>query len=355
MSAAEPMSASAAMPRAEDLIPVGRSVRVRVPASSGNVGPGYDSLGLALGLYDDVRVTRISQGLEFSLEGEGTEQVPRGPEHLILRAMAAAWEAAGVAWGEPGPGLRLETVNRIPHSRGLGSSASAIVAGVCAADALLPDQLRLGQEQILQVCSRLEGHPDNVAPSLYGGLVVSWEEDGVFSSARIPADPRVTPVAAVPDYEVPTKVARGLIPAQVPHGQAAMTAGRAALLVHAVGQAPELLFPATRDGLHQQYRASALAPSAALLERLRAEGFPAIISGAGPTVLVLAESPERARDAQEAVRAASEDPQQRIEGRPVRWRTQTLAVDASGVMIETEDDERPVHTDASRVPPKASS
>ena len=250
----------------------------------------------------------------FSLEGEGTEQVPRGPEHLILRAMAAAWEAAGVAWGEPGPGLRLETANRIPHSRGLGSSASAIVAGVCAADALLPEQMRLGLEQILQVCSRLEGHPDNVAPSLYGGLVVSWEEDGVFSSARIPADPRVTPVAAVPDYEVPTKVARGLIPAQVPHGQAAMTAGRAALLVHAVGQAPELLFPATRDGLHQQYRACALAPSAALLERLRAEGFPAIISGAGPTVLVLAESPERARDAQEAVRAASEDPQQRIEG-----------------------------------------
>ena len=330
-------------PTVASQIPVGRSVAVRVPASSGNVGPGYDCLGLALSVYDDVRVTRIPEGLEFVLTGEGADQVPRSEEHLILRAMAAAWQAAGLQIGSVWPGLRLEAVNRIPHARGMGSSASAIVAGVCAANELLPAPLRLETEQLLQVCSALEGHPDNVAPSLQGGLVISWEEPGGIRSASVAVRPEVTPVVAMPDYEVSTRRARELVPQQVPHSEAAMNSGRSALLIHALSCAPDLLLPATRDWLHQDHRAEAMGPSAALMGHLRSHGFPAMISGAGPTVLVLAESPESAAQAVACIAAGAQASDemaasQRIGGREVSWHTTTLTIDAAGAMIDSVDD-----------------
>lgn len=322
-------------------VPVGARVSLRVPASSANLGPGYDTMGLALGLYDELTVTRTAEGLAFELEGEGAETVPRTPEHLIVRAIRAAWAAAGLT-GEL-PGLRIRARGRIPHSRGLGSSASAIVAGVVAGSALLPEDLRLSQQALLQVCSDLEGHPDNVAPSLFGGLAISWGEEHPegqrWRSARVPVDPRVHPVVAVPDYEVSTRLARELIPAQVPHALAAADAGRAALLVRALSGAPELLPAATRDYLHQEHRSQAMVPTARMVRALRERGFPAVVSGAGPSALVLAESAERAEQAAREMRhlaaeAAGQDPA------APHWRIEGLAIDASGVTLV--DEERPI-------------
>jgi homoserine kinase len=308
---------------------IGRRVSVSVPGSTGNVGPGYDSLGLALGHYDDLAVTVLASGLEFELHGEGAESVPRDAGHLVVRAMRATFRAAGV---DELPGLRLEATNRIPHGRGMGSSASAAVAGVLAANALLPAELALDDDRLLQVAAAMEGHPDNVAPSLYGGLVISWEDaGGGWRSAPVPVHEDVVPIVAIPDFEVPTSLARSLLPAQVPHHDAAVNAGRTALLVEAMTRRPELLLPATEDRLHQPYRAAAMPPSARLMGGLRRRGFAAMISGAGPTVLVLAAG---AAEADGAERALAELTGPGQDDRAVSWRVLRLRVDGQGAKLE---------------------
>lgn len=308
---------------------IGRRVCLRVPGSTGNVGPGYDSLGLALGHYDDLAVTVLEQGLEFALHGEGSRTVPRDADHLVLRAMRAAFRAADV---DRLPGLRLEATNRIPHGRGMGSSASAAVAGVLAANALLPPDRALDERQLLQVAAAMEGHPDNVAPSLYGGLVISWSDAQGWHSAPVRVHEDVVPVVAVPDYEVPTRLARSLLPAQVPHHDAAVNAGRTALLVEAMTRRPELLLPATEDRLHQPYRSAAMRPSARLMGALRERGLAALISGAGPTVLVLTAGAARADEAERALAELTRAP----EGpSPVSWRVLRLQVDRQGARLET--------------------
>ncbi|CAL8898544.1 homoserine kinase [Kocuria varians] len=314
--------------------PVGTTVTVEVPASTGNVGPGFDSLGLALECRDTVRLTRLSSGLEFDLHGEGAGGgVPRTHEHLVLRAMQAAYDAAGAGSLPP---LRLEAHNVIPHGRGMGSSASAVVAGVLAANAFLSAASRLTPDEVLQVCSRLEGHPDNVAPTLLGGLTVSYEEEGRFHSVPVSVHPDVVPVVAVPDFEVATAMARGLLPDTVAHRTAAVNAGRAALLVSALGGRPELLLPATFDLLHQPYRAQAMAPSAELMTRLRERGHAALISGAGPTVLTLVNGAEEAERAAAAIHEIAEDtasPAHSYRGQPVSWRVQILQVPREGAKV----------------------
>jgi homoserine kinase len=186
-------------------------------------------------------------------------------------------------------GLAIECVNRIPHSRGLGSSAAAIVAGILLARGLLPDgDERLPEPAALALAAELEGHPDNVAPCLLGGLTVAWLDGGTAGAVRRDLDPRIAPVVLVPPFTASTELARGLLPETVPHRDAAFTAGRAALLVTALTGSPEYLFAATEDRLHQHYRATAMPQSAALVAQLRSAGHAAVVSGAGPTVLVLA-------------------------------------------------------------------
>ena len=312
-------------------IPVGRAVTVKVPASSANLGPGYDTLGLALSFYDEIQVERIPEGLEFALMGEGSESVPQDESHLVIQSMRAAFEFAGL---HDFPALRLTAHNNIPHSRGMGSSASAIVAGVAAASGLLPERAQLSRDQILQVASDLEGHPDNVAPSVYGSLSISWGELGNWRSLVVPVHPSVTPVVAVPDYEVSTRLARSLIPTEIPHAQAASNAGRAALLIQALSQAPEHLLDATVDYLHQGYRVPAMEPSAALVSYLRTRQLPAVISGAGPTVLTFARSPEEVALTQRMIsefEAAHEGSS--VEGRRLLWRVMPLEIDAEGVIV----------------------
>ncbi len=258
-------------------------VRVRVPATSANLGPGFDSLGLALTLYDELDVEVIASGLEIIVEGEGAGEVPLDEEHLVYRAMSAAFDLLG----ETPPGLRLTCRNQIPHGRGLGSSSAAIASAIIAARALVVGgDERLDDDAIYQLATDLEGHPDNVAPALRGGFTIAWISGAAAEVVRLDVSQDVT--VFIPPEPVSTSHARGLLPEEVPHGDAAANAGRAALMVAALTQAPELLIFATEDRLHQSYRSTVMPESYKLMQQLRVEGIPAVISGAGPTVLAFA-------------------------------------------------------------------
>ncbi|HXR42683.1 MAG TPA: homoserine kinase [Acidothermaceae bacterium] len=263
-------------------------VRVRVPATSANLGPGFDSFGLALQLYDDVVVRVAESGLSVDVAGEGADEVRRDKRNLVVRSVHATFDLLG---GQP-RGLEVVCANRIPHGRGLGSSAAAIVAGVVAArELVLGGPEKLPDDAMLRLAAQLEGHPDNVAACLFGGFTIAWNEDDEFGpvsrALRLDVHPDLSPVAFVPETKASTAKVRKLVPEQVPHHDAATNAARAALLVEAITRRPDLLLVSTADLLHQPYRASAMTRSAALVERLRAAGIPAVISGAGPTVLAL--------------------------------------------------------------------
>jgi homoserine kinase len=254
------------------------SVRVKVPATSANLGPGFDAFGLALALYDEVEVAAGGTGLTIEVEGEGADAVPRDDTHLVVQSLHTALDTLGGS----ADALTLRCVNRIPHGRGLGSSAAAIVAGVLAAFELTgtpPDQAK-----VLRIAAGIEGHPDNVAACVYGGFTIAW---GHGNAVRLDPHPALSAVAFVPPGPLAIGVALGLLPETVPHADAAANAARAALLATAVTTRPDLLPVATEDRLHQPYRAPAMPDSAALVERLREHGVAAVISGAGPTVLAL--------------------------------------------------------------------
>jgi homoserine kinase len=251
-----------------------------VPASSANLGSGFDALGLALGLYDTVEVRVTARGLSVAASGQGADTVPTDDTHLVVCALRKACERLGF---HP-PGLALTCDNAVPHARGLGSSAAAVVAGVAAGFALAGRPL---DDEALQVAAELEGHADNAAASLYGGLVIAWRDGDRYHAARLEPHRDLRPVLLVPDDESTTKTTRGLLPDRVPHADAAFVAGRAALAVHALTHAPELLLAATEDRLHQHYREPAWPATSRLVDTLRAAGVPATVSGAGPSVLAL--------------------------------------------------------------------
>jgi homoserine kinase len=259
------------------------AVMVRVPATSANLGPGFDALGLALTRYDDVTAAVTPGGLAVQVSGEGEHTSSEGEGHLVVRAMREAFAAAG---RQP-PGLSLRCVNRIPHGRGLGSSAAAIVAGVVAANALLARGAPPGltDAEVYALAAGLEGHPDNVAACLAGGLTIAWLEDGGPCLARLSPLPEITPVVCVAPGTLATAQARRALPETVRHADAAVNAGRSALLVAALTVDPAVLLAATQDLLHQPYRAPAMPATAGLVGRLRDAGIPAVVSGAGPSVL----------------------------------------------------------------------
>jgi homoserine kinase len=262
-------------------------VRVRVPGSSANLGPGFDSLGLALGLYDEVEVSVATEGVAVEVAGEGAGRVPCDEAHLVVRAMRAAWDVVGDA----PPGIRMRCRNAIPHSRGLGSSAAAAVAGATAAVVLAGRDAELERDTILQVAAGMEHHADNAAASLLGGFVIAWDAGRNtarrFNAVRLETHPAIHPVALVAGTESLTSTTRGLLPERVPLADAAFTGSRTALAVLAFTQRPELLLPATEDRLHQHYRRPAYPESADLVDTLRDRGIAAAISGAGPTVLAI--------------------------------------------------------------------
>jgi homoserine kinase len=290
-------------------------VRVSVPASSANLGPGFDSLGLALELRDELTASVTDHGLGVEIAGEGAGDVARDETHLVIRAMRAAF---GVI-GEQPDGLLVSCYNRVPHARGLGSSSAAIVAGVHLARGLVKDGAdALPDDAAFRLAAGIEGHPDNVAAACFGGLTVAGQGERGDFAVSLPVVAGLRAVAFVPPTPLETSVARGLLPDVVPHRDAAADAGRAALLVAALTRDPAQLGEATRDWLHQEYRRPAIPESLALIDRLRRDGHAAVVSGAGPTVLVLTD-------------ATDLDPVAAY--RPDDWRCLVLEVATRGVTV----------------------
>lgn len=259
-----------------------RSAAVRSPATSANLGPGFDAFALCLGLYDDLAAMTTPSGLAVQVSGEGADDVPTDESHLVIRALRSALDEMGISQ----PGLSVVTDNHIPHGRGLGSSASAIVAGITLAHGLYPE-VTMSSAAKLRLAAALEGHPDNVAACLLGGLAVAWIDDQGAHATSLRVDDQVCAHVYIPATALSTQAARAVLPSAVPHRDAAANAGRAGLLIAALTHAPELLFAATEDRLHQAYRGPAMPETLALVESMRTEGLAAVVSGAGPSVLVL--------------------------------------------------------------------
>ncbi|MGK0721323.1 homoserine kinase [Leucobacter sp. W1478] len=299
-------------------------LRVHVPATSANLGPGFDTLGIALSHGDELTVlTRDTPGVTVTVEGVGAGEVPTDETNLVARSALHVFDRVGRTM----PGIEIRAHNRIPHGRGMGSSGSAIVAGVMIAAGLLAndatDPVRLGDDELLRYATELEGHPDNVAPALFGGLTIAWTNAEGPRFKRLMVHRGVAPLVLVPDFTMSTELARSLQPAQVPHEDAVFNVSRSALLVAALTQSPELLFEATEDRLHQNYRGEAMPLTRDLISALRKAGHAAVVSGAGPSILVLASGPaERLAAAKVA------------ETHGGSWRALFLAVDIKGATVE---------------------
>ena len=261
-------------------------VTVAVPATSANLGPGFDAFGLALALEDEVTAHVTGGGIRVEVAGEGAGEVPTGADHLIVETMLRTFDRLGAARPD---GLALRCRNRIPHARGLGSSSAAIVAGILLARALV-GQVGFDPRSLIWA-AEIEGHPDNVAPCLLGGFTIAWTSEQGARATRLDVSPEITPTVLIPETRGLTAHARAALPPQVPHRDAAFNVARAALLVQAVTRDPSLLLEATEDRLHQNYRAPGQPETAALVGRLRDQGIPAVVSGAGPGILALCGEP----------------------------------------------------------------
>ncbi len=279
-------------------------IQVQVPATSANLGPGFDSFGLPLAMHDRYVAQILDDaGLDIDVTGEGADEVPRTDKNLLVKAMNKGFDYLG---GKP-KGIAVRALNVIPHGRGLGSSASAIIGGLCLARALVLTGIdKMSDEKLLQLATDMEGHPDNVAAALYGNAVVAWQEDQhgkeIAQAISLSVDTRIRAIAFIPSTAVATSKARKMLPEMIPHRDAARNSANSALLVHALTLRPDLLFRATQDFLHQSYRSEAMPASFALLTKLRGAGVAAFISGAGPTVLALHTGNET--DVAELIRAA---------------------------------------------------
>ncbi len=305
----------------------GQPVTVIAPATSANLGPGFDALGLALSLHDTVLARVTESGVEVQVTGVGGGQTWRPEQHLVIRAMRAAFAATG---GQPA-GLAISCRNEVPQGFGLGSSAAAIVTGLLAARALAaaresaadPADL-LPAADVLRLACEIEGHPDNVAACLFGGLTIAFGAEAGPEIAQLVPLAGLVPVVCVPAVPVATKTARKALPARVPHADATANSARTALLIAALTGRPDLLLPGTEDFLHQRYRAAAMPATAALVAALRKAGIPAAVSGAGPSVLALTVDGE-AGDAGEVARIAA--------AAASSWRVLPLRVDVEGARL----------------------
>jgi homoserine kinase len=298
-------------------------LRVRVPATSANLGPGFDTLGIALG-HNDELVVQVTDGpTTVHVSGVGEGEVPTDESNLVVRAAAHVFTQLGREM----PNLSIRAENQIPHGRGMGSSGSAIVAGVVIAAGLLArdaDPVHLTDEDLLRFATDLEGHPDNVAPALFGGLTIAWVDEGRVPRFKgLSVHRGVSPLVLVPERKMSTELARSLQPEQVPHADAVFNVSRSALLVAALMQSPELMFEATADRLHQDYRAEAMPATRELITKLRAAGHAAVVSGAGPSILVLAGDPGERIAAAKLAEAESEN-----------WTPLYLAIDIKGATVE---------------------
>ena len=303
------------------MLPAGLVASAVVSASSANLGPGFDSVGLALNLCDEVVVETMDSGLVVEVEGEGAGHVPLGAEHLVVRAVESGLQALGVS----AAGLVVRCRNAIPHSRGLGSSAAAVVGGLAAVNGLIAqtDSVPLSEAQLIQLSSEFEGHPDNAGAAVLGGAVVSWidrtSDRPNYSAVPLRLHPDIHLYCAIPEARSLTAETRVLLPARVSHGDARFNISRAALLVVALTERPDLLMAATEDVLHQPQRAPAMPASAEYLRQFRRRNVAAALSGAGPSLIVLSTEPELPSEVLEYGGANGFTVTEMTAGEGVRW------------------------------------
>jgi homoserine kinase len=312
-------------------VPAGRSVVVEVPATTANLGPGFDTLGLALSVYDVLTVTASDvPGVRVDVHGVGAGEVPTDETNLVARAILRVFDEVG----EEAPGLDLIARNTIPHGRGLGSSGAAVVSGIVAAKGLLDGIVELESDRLLDIATSMEGHPDNVAPALFGGLTIAWTGPNGPQHKRLLPHRSVSPLLLVPEQTMSTALARSLQPTSVPHADAIFNVSRSTLLIAALIQSPELLSTATEDRLHQSYRASAMPETDRMITLLRDAGHAAVVSGAGPSILVLASDPSQRLAAAELVaRSAAQ-----------RWTALLPAVDIKGATLGLQQASERAHS-----------
>jgi homoserine kinase len=280
---------------------------------------------MALSFYDELTVEAVAgNSVVVDVHGEGAGEVATDETNLVAKSISYVFEK----FGQNLPGLRLKATNAIPHGRGMGSSGAAVVSGIKAAQGLLEGIVEISNQQLLEMATELEGHPDNVAPALFGGLTIAWEDESGPHHKKLFVHRGVSPLELVPAHKMSTALARSLQPKSVSHDDAVFNVSRSALLIAALTQSPELMMSATEDRLHQDYRASAMPETEALIERLRSNGHAAVVSGAGPSVLVLASDPFERIEA--AKLAAKNYPQ---------WRALLLAVDFKGATVITHQEE----------------
>jgi homoserine kinase len=293
-------------------------VHVRVPATSANLGPGFDALGLALALYNEV-VAEESDRVSVKLQGEGADRLARDGGNVVARGVKLAYEAAGRAFR----GCALECVNRIPTSRGLGSSAAAWVGGLAAGNALLGSPL--SRERLLALAAQAEGHPDNVAAAVFGGLTVSCGTSDGVTAVTLPVPASITWVVLVPEVTSATAEARALLPRSVPREDAVFNVQRVALLLAGLQTAlPAALTMALDDRLHQPYRLKLFPWMPAVVAAARGAGaLGCVLSGAGPSLLSVV-----AGDGDAVGRAMEEA----LGGAGVRGRALALDVDSAGAI-----------------------
>ncbi len=302
-------------------LPPGLTATAVVAASSANLGPGFDSMGLAVSLYDEIVLETTDSGLIVEVRGEGEGQVPLDRTHLVVRAIERGLQETSVS----AAGLIVRCANAIPHSRGLGSSAAAVVGGLAAANGLAAQagSVPMSTEALVQVSSEFEGHPDNASAAVLGGAVVSWTENTAgtprYAAAPVRLHPDIVLFTAIPAVRSSTAETRILLPDQVSHVAARFNVSRAALLVVALTERPDLLMEATEDLLHQPQRAPAMPASAEYLAVLRRCGVAAVLSGAGPAVLALSTRTELPGEALEAGRALGFSVARTPVGHGVKW------------------------------------
>jgi homoserine kinase len=307
---------------ATSLVQVGTRAHVVVPGTTANLGPGFDTLGMALTLYDELEVVATDSGVTVEVHGVGEGEVPTDETNLVARSLLITFEKVGIT----PPGIHLTARNTIPHGRGLGSSGAAIVGGVMAAKGLLEGIYDFSDDELLAIATEIEGHPDNIAPSLFGGLTIAWVTEEGPRSKKLHIHRGVSLLVAVPESSsMSTHLARSLQPETVPHQDAIFNLSRASLLIAALLDSPELLFEATEDKLHQTYRASAMPETTELLSVLRSAGHAAVVSGAGPSVLVLCSEPAARLAAADVIANHSAD----------AWEVHLLTVDERGATVET--------------------
>lgn len=303
-------------------VPVGTRAHVIVPGTTANLGPGFDTLGMALTIYDELDVVATDSGVTVDVHGVGEGEVPTDETNLVASSLLFAFQKVGIT----PPGIHLTATNRIPHGRGLGSSGAAIVGGVMAAKGLLEGIYEFSDDELLSIATEIEGHPDNIAPSLFGGLTIAWVSETGPRSKKLHTHRGVSLLVAVPvGISMSTHLARSLQPETVPHSDAIFNLSRASLLIAALLDSPELLLEATEDKLHQTYRASAMPETTELIRLLRDGGHAAVVSGAGPSVLVLCSEPAERLAAAQVITDHGKD----------AWEVRLLTVDERGATVET--------------------